>query len=104
MIVRNRLVNTLGVRGGYGWRRTQEEIMLDILQIATTPTGRTRLMSLANTAWHPFQKYVSRLKSLDLLNETTRGRGVIYFTTEKGKDALRKREALWKDLGIKYEP
>jgi predicted transcriptional regulator len=52
----------------------------------------------------PFLSYVNRIMSLDLLDDTSRGRRTIYMTTEKGKEILRKREALGKELGIKYEP
>jgi hypothetical protein len=41
--------------------------------------------------------------SPSLLDCTSGGRGMIYVTTEKGKEILRKREAPVRGLGVKIQ-
>ena len=78
-------------------RRTKEEIMMDMLKVATQPVGPTKLMYSTNLSWKPLRQYLEKLTTAGLI-ELISGRREIYETTEKGKRLLRLSESLLREF------
>lgn len=90
-------------------RRSQLEIMCDVLTVAKEPMKPTNLMYKSNLSWKPMQQIVRKLIQLKMMMEvpplptTTSGEGsgavrldkrssVRYQTTEKGLDVIKFRD------------
>lgn len=72
-----------------GRRRSQTEIIMDILTEALKGASKTRIMYRANLNFLRFKRYFSELESKELITMVSNpGRGLVYRTTEKGKDLL----------------
>jgi predicted transcriptional regulator len=70
-------------------RRTHTEIITDILTEALKGASKTRIMYRANLNFLRFKRYFSELESKGLIAVVKNpGRGIVYQTTEKGKDLL----------------
>lgn len=79
-------------------RRTHTEIIKDILTEALKGASKTRIMYRANLNFLRFKRYFSELESKGLITVIMNpGRGIVYRTTEKGKEliqTLKKAELL----------
>lgn len=79
-------------------RRSQRELIIDILTEALRGASKTRIMYRANLNFLRFKQYFSRLESKGLITVISNpGRGIVYRTTEKGKtllDVLKKAEQI----------
>jgi predicted transcriptional regulator len=73
-------------------KRSNLEIMAEILSLCKKPQTKTRVMYGTNLSWQMLEKYLSQLQSLRLLevhHSLTR-----YATTEKGLKFVEK----WREL------
>lgn len=79
-------------------RRSQREIITDILTEAIKGASKTRIMYRANLNFLRFKRYFSELESKGLVAVLSNpGRGIVYRTTEKGKallETLKKAEQI----------
>ncbi len=71
-------------------RRSRIEVVADILAEALNGANKTRVMYRANLNFLRFERYLSELLEKELMVELNNPRsGVIYRTTDKGRDLLR---------------
>lgn len=70
-------------------RRSESEVIYDILKSAQQELKKTRLMYLCNMPYNHFQKYLDILLDKELLaiKDSNPG-GYLYYTTEKGNSFL----------------
>ena len=73
-------------------RRTNLEIVVEILSLCMRPQTRTRVMGCTNLSWKVTQKYLSRLKQLELLN--VHHSSISFVTSRKGLKLLEKAKHL----------
>jgi len=74
-------------------RRSESEVICDILKSAQEDVKKTRLMYQANMPYTQFSKYLDVLIEKDLLGiKDTNPSGQIYYTTEKGNELLKSIE------------
>jgi len=70
-------------------RRSWPSIVIDILEIALTPSTKMRIMYGANLNFNRFSKYFLDLLKRGFLEEIKSSKGKkLYRTTESGKDLL----------------
>ena len=71
-------------------RRSRMEVIADILVEALNGANKTRVMYRANLNFLRFERYLSELLEKELMVELNNPRsGVIYRTTDKGRELLR---------------
>lgn len=76
-------------------RRSESEVIFDILSYAKTKQKKTRLMYLSNMPYNHFQKYLDLLLEKGLLTkQESNPHGFDYLTTKKGKDFLNSMEEI----------
>jgi len=73
-------------------KRTNLEIMAEILSFCSKPRTKTHVMYRTNMSWQMLQKYLSQLQSLGLLE--VHHSPTKYVTTQKGLKFVEK----WKEL------
>jgi len=70
-------------------RRSEPELIFEILKSAKEATKKTRLMYQCNMPYNHFSKYLDILLEKDLLAiKDTNPHGGLYYTTDKGKELL----------------
>jgi predicted transcriptional regulator len=72
--------------------------MAEILSFASEGATKTQLMYKAGLSYAQLKNYTSMLVKLNLLMTTTKGKAIVYQTTEKGKSFLERYEELSKLL------
>ena len=73
-------------------KRTQVELLEEILAICRKPTAKTRIMYRTNMSHSGVQKFIKQLQKLELLRFD--GHAAKYVTTEKGLEFIRRYAAL----------
>lgn len=80
-------------------RRSESEVIYDILTYAKTQLKKTRLMYLSNMPYNHFNKYLDLLLEKELIEKIeTNPEGSLYFTTEKGNNYLQSMDYIFKLL------
>lgn len=70
-------------------KRSESEIIYDLLSSAQKDIKKTRLMYKVNMTYTQFMKYLDALIKKDLLGEKdSNPEGKTYYTTDKGKELL----------------
>ena len=75
-----------------GAKRTQAEMIVEILALCRTQAHKTRIMQRANMSYPQLQKSMERLQSCEFLRLDAETNN--YSTTEKGLEFLRRYSAL----------
>jgi len=68
--------------------RSQEVIVLAILEACRTPTVQHWIMVKARLGYDTFRKHMSQLISLGMMNTLTEGNKTLYSLSEKGLSLL----------------
>ena len=70
-------------------KRTEAEIVFDLLSSAKKDIKKTRLMYKANMPYIQFKKYLDALTKKGLIGEKDLNiKGKVYYLTENGKDLM----------------
>jgi predicted transcriptional regulator len=71
-------------------RRSNIEIIADMLRVGENGAGKTEIMYSANMSYSQLQKYLGFLLSHGLINRVEVGNPVVtYYVTEKGRGLLK---------------
>ena len=82
-------------------RRSNIQIMRDMLKIGENGTGKTKLMYSANMSYTQIQKYLAFLVSHGLIDKVEVGNpSVTYHITEKGLSLLKSIDAVLEALDM----
>jgi predicted transcriptional regulator len=73
-------------------RRDRNEIFAEILKLCMEPTAKTHIMYKTNISYGTLLKLLKQLEDFDFINLIKNARK--YVTTPKGREYLRKWEAL----------
>ena len=73
-------------------KRTQVDILAEILELCRKPTAKTRIMYKTNMSHPGAQKFIKQLQKLELLRFD--GHAAKYVTTEKGLEFIKRYAAL----------
>jgi predicted transcriptional regulator len=76
-----------GANANFGFRRSHEQVLVDILRICETPKHKTHVLHNTNTNFKLLQSYLLQLQAAQLIEivpEKTR-----YATTKKGLKYLK---------------
>jgi len=68
--------------------RGKIQIMGDVLALATSGIKKTHIMYRANLSYEQVHMYLSELIERKLVTQDVSGDGVVYRTTEKGREFL----------------
>ncbi len=80
-------------------RRSNIEIIADMLRIGEAGAGKTEIMYSANMSYAQIQKYLGFLLSRGFINKVEVGNPVVtYQVTEKGVELLRNIESIMEIL------
>jgi predicted transcriptional regulator len=79
-------------------RRSNLEIIAEILRLARKGTKKTRIVYRANLNFKMLEDYLARLEKMGLVSQTDEKRHLIR-TTKKGKEYLQRFRGL-KELGV----
>jgi predicted transcriptional regulator len=72
-------------------RRSDVQILTDVLSVALVDVGVTHLMYKANLSYSTLRRYLSAAQDKGLINKVNNGDGtMVYRTTEKGRIILEK--------------
>lgn len=82
-----------------GRRRSEVQILIDILNISLKGVKVTSLMYQANLSYFTLRKYLTATQNQGLIEKTNEEGSLKYCTTEKGKLVLKKLEDVTKVLG-----
>jgi predicted transcriptional regulator len=83
------------------WRRSNIEIIGDMLRVGENGAGKTEIMYSANMSYTQIQKYLGFLMSQGLINRVEVGNPVVtYHVTDKGLKVLRSIENIVEMLGL----
>jgi len=87
-------------------RRSKLRILADILKVVEEEggVGVTKIMCNANLPYDRLTRYLAELVEKGLLREESKGRGSVYYLTERGSEFLReyrKIEKFAEAFGIK---
>jgi len=70
-------------------RRSESEVIFDLLSSAKTEVNKTKLMYKANMSYKHFKKYLDFLMGKDLIAvKNSNPKGELYYLTPKGKELL----------------
>lgn len=76
-------------------RRSNIEIIADMLRVGENGAGKTEIMYSANMSYAQLQKYLGFLLSHGFINKVEVGNPVVtYHVTEKGGELLRKIDSI----------
>jgi len=82
-------------------RRSNIEIMADMLRVGENGAGKTEIMYSANMSYSQIQKYLGFLLSHGFINKVDVGNPVVtYHVTEKGLGLLRNIDSIMEMLGF----
>ena len=82
-------------------RRSNVEIMADMLRVGENGAGKTEIMYSANMSYSQIQKYLGFLLSHGFINKVDVGNPVVtYHVTEKGLGLLRNIDSIVEMLGF----
>jgi len=82
-------------------RRSNIEIMADMLRVGENGAGKTEIMYSANMSYTQIQKYLGFLLSHGFINKVEVGNPVVtYHVTEKGLGLLRNIDSIVEMLGF----
>ena len=82
-------------------RRSNIEIMADMLRVGENGAGKTEIMYSANMSYSQIQKYLGFLLSHGFINKVDVGNPVVtYHVTEKGLGLLRNIDSIVEMLGF----
>jgi len=73
-------------------KRSQFEILAEVLELCRKPTTKTRIMYKINMSYSVMQKFIEHLQKLELLKLANDAKK--YVTTEKGLEFVRKYDGL----------
>jgi predicted transcriptional regulator len=73
-------------------KRSQFEILAEVLELCRKPTTRTRIMYNTNMSYSGMQKFMKHLQKLELLKLADDAKK--YVTTEKGLEFVRRYAGL----------
>ena len=76
----------------YGFRRSHEQILADVLKLCKTPKSKTHVLHNSNTNFKLLQSYLYQLQTAQLLEILPEK--AMYATTKKGAKYLK----TWKQL------
>ncbi len=80
-------------------RRSNIEIIADMLKVGENGAGKTEIMYSANMSYAQIQKYLGFLLSHDFINKVEVGNPVVtYQVTEKGGELLRNIDSIMEIL------
>ncbi len=83
------------------WRRSNIEIIADMLRVGENGAGKTEIMYSANMSYAQIQKYLGFLMSQGLINRVEAGNPVVtYHVTDKGLKLLRSIDNIIEMLGL----
>jgi predicted transcriptional regulator len=82
-----------------GRRRSEVQILIDILNISLKGVKVTRLMYQANLSYFTLRKYLTATQNQGLIEKIIKEDSLMYCTTEKGKLVLKKLEDVTEALG-----
>jgi len=72
-------------------RRSDVQILTDLLSVALRDVGVTHLMYKANLSYSTLRRYLSAAQDKGLINKVNNGDGtMVYRTTDKGRIILEK--------------
>jgi len=76
-------------------RRSNVEIIADMLKVGENGAGKTEIMYSANMSYTQIQKYLAFLLKQEFINKVKVGNPVVtYQVTEKGTELLRNIETI----------
>jgi predicted transcriptional regulator len=75
-----------------GRRRSEVQILIDILNISLKGVKVTRLMYQANLSYFTLRKYLKATQKQGLIEKINKEGSLKYCTTDKGKLVLKKLE------------
>ncbi len=82
-------------------RRSNIEIIADMLRVGENGAGKTEIMYSANMSYSQIQKYLGFLLSHGFINKVEVGNPVVtYYVTEKGLGLLRNIDSIMEVLGF----
>ena len=82
-------------------RRSNIEIIAEMLKVGENGAGKTELMYTVNMSYAQLQKYLKFLLSNGLIHTVEVGNpSVRYYVTQKGSDLLKSIEAVMEQLDI----
>jgi len=71
-------------------RRSNIEIIADMLKVGENGAGKTEIMYSANMSYSQLQKYLAFLLSHELINRVEVGNPIVtYYVTDKGRGVLK---------------
>jgi len=83
-------------------RRSNIEIIADMLKVGENGAGKTEIMYSANMSYAQIQKYLSFLLSHGLINKVEVGNPVVtYQVTDKGVELLKNINSIMEVLGFR---
>ena len=87
-------------RAGVGQRRSNIEIIADMLRVGENGAGKTEIMYSANMSYSQIQKYLDYLVSQGFINRVDMDNTVVaYQVTDSGLKLLRAIDTLMEMLG-----
>ena len=87
--------NTAGPRAAVGQRRSNIEIIADMLRVGENGAGKTEIMYSANMSYSQIQKYLDYLVSQGFINKVNLDKtAVAYQVTETGLKLLKAIDTL----------
>ena len=90
----------LGQRTSVGQRRSNIEIIADMLRVGESGAGKTEIMYSANMSYSQIQKYLDYLMGQGFIDKLQLGgQGVFYQVTDSGFKLLRILDSLIEMLG-----
>jgi len=81
-------------------RRSEFEIISEILTLAKSGTKKTRILYQTNLSYTQLQSYLKHLLKSDMLKIENSSSTKTYLTTEKGKEVVENINKALKDLRI----
>ena len=83
-------------------RRSNIEIIADMLKVGENGAGKTEIMYSANMSYSQIQKYLAFLLSHGFINKVVVGNPVVtYQVTDKGLGLLRNIDSIMEVLGFR---
>jgi predicted transcriptional regulator len=90
---------TLGQRVAVGRRRSNIEIIADMLRVGENGAGKTEIMYTANLSYHQIQKYLDYLVNQGFVNRVSMDNTMFaYQVTESGLKLLKTIDTLMQML------
>jgi predicted transcriptional regulator len=94
----------VGVGKMINHRRSNIEIIADMLRVGENGAGKTEIMYSANMSYAQIQKYLAFLMNKDLINKVEVGNPSIkYHVTDKGSKLLQSINNIMEMLGLEED-